>query len=94
MQGRKHTLLPYGSYVMIWFGLLALTALTVTATALQLGGFSVYTAILIALVKATLVAFYFMNLKKEPPVFKWMLLLALVTLAVIMVLTFFDISYR
>lgn len=94
MEEEKHSLLPFGTYVTIWFALLALTGATVTATALQLGSLSIYAAIAIALIKGTVVVLYFMNLKQEPLVFKIMLLVALVTLAVIMGVTFFDVSYR
>ena len=91
----KHkTLVPYGTYVLVWFGLLALTGVTITVANLHLGQFSILAAILIAAVKGTLVLMIFMNLKYEAPLFRIMLLLAIATLAVIMVLTFTDISFR
>ena len=71
----QQLLLPAGTYILIWFGLLAFTGLTVTAAALQLGNLSVIAAIGIALVKSWLVVFYFMNLKQEPRLFKLMLIL-------------------
>lgn len=86
--------LSYGSFVMIWLGLIILTGLTITATAMNLGNFSLVAAVLIASAKASLVVFIFMNLKDEPLIFRLMLGVALVTLASIMVLTFFDTSYR
>ncbi len=82
------------SFVTIWISLLVLTAATVTVSALSLGNLSVLAAIGVALIKASLVVFYFMNLKREPRVFKIMLSVALVTLTVIMVLTFVDVSFR
>ena len=82
------------AYVMIWVGLMVLTAVTVTVTALQLGQLAVLAAIGIALIKSSLVVFYFMNLRREPRVFKIMLSVALLTLAVIMLLTFLDVSFR
>lgn len=94
MKEAQNTLLPFGAYVMIWFGLLALTGATVTATAVQLGSFSVLAAILIALAKGSLVVLFFMNLRREQTIFKVMLLVALITLATIMLLTFLDVSYR
>jgi len=90
----KHQPVPFGNYVLIWLGLLVLTAVTITAASLQFGAFSVLAAIAIATVKGTLVLFYFMHLKYEDRVFKLMLLLALFTLAVIMVLTFVDTAMR
>ena len=91
---KPKTLVPYGTYVLVWFGLMALTGVTITVANLHLGQFSVLAAILIAAVKGTLVLMIFMNLKYEERLFRIMLLLAVVTLAVIMVLTFTDISFR
>jgi cytochrome c oxidase subunit IV len=90
----KHQPIPLTHYIMIWAGLLVLTALTITVASLHLGGFSVLAAIVIATVKGSLVLFYFMHLKHEDRVFKIMLCLALFTLAVIMVLTFLDVLLR
>lgn len=85
---------PYGTYVLVWFGLLALTGLTITAASLHFGQWSVMAAILIAVVKGSLVLLIFMNLRHEEMIFKLMLLVALLTMAVIMALTFADISFR
>ena len=85
---------PLSTYVAVWLVLLVLTAVTVTVAGLDLGQWSVFGAIFIALVKAALVLLFFMHIKYEDRVFKAMLSLAVVTLTVIMVLTFMDISYR
>ena len=90
----KHHTIPLGKYVLIWLALLVLTAATVTAAGLHFGQFSVLAAIAIATIKGTLVLMYFMHLKYEDRVFIIMLMLALFTLAVIMVLTFIDVSFR
>jgi cytochrome c oxidase subunit IV len=90
----KHQPIPVSTYLMVWVGLLLLTALTITATSLHLGSYSVAAAIAIATIKGALVLFYFMHLKYEDRVFKIMLLLALFTLTVIMVLTFLDVLVR
>ncbi len=86
--------LPYGLYIMTWAALVVLTGLTVTAAGLHLGALSIYTAIAIAAVKGTLVLFIFMHIKYEPPVFRLMLSVALLTIAVIMALTFSDVAFR
>ena len=50
------------------FGALAvLTVITYTATWLQLGSFNIWLALLIAVVKAGLVALYFMHLRWDSP---------------------------
>ena len=85
---------PFSTYVLIWLGLLVLTGVTVTVAGLNLGRWSVLGAIVIAVVKSTLVVLFFMNLKYEDRVFKMMLGVAMLTLAIIMVLTFVDILFR
>ena len=83
------------SYVYIWAGLLALTATTVLAAKLELGRLSIFTVIAIAAVKSTLVLLYFMHLRHEKRlIFKLLIPIALVTLAIFIGLTFTDIVGR
>jgi len=90
----KNHSVPLGTYFMIWFGLLVLTGVTVTVAGLHLGEMSIVSAILIAAVKGALVLFYFMNLMFEKRLFKIMFVVALLTLTVILLLTFVDVSFR
>jgi len=90
---KRHSV-PLGTYFMIWFGLLVLTGVTVTAAGLHLGKLSIIVAILIATVKGTYVLFYFMNLKYEKRIFKIMFAVALSTFMIILLLTFVDVSFR
>ena len=55
----------YGIYVVVWGGLVLLTGLTVAVSYVNLGVMNVVAALLIASLKATLVALYFMHLKSE-----------------------------
>jgi cytochrome c oxidase subunit 4 len=91
---KKKNQRPFSTYILIWFGLLVLTGVTITAAGLNLGTLSVMAAIVIAAVKSTLVVLFFMHIKYEDRVFKMMLGLAIFTLVVIMVLTFADVSFR
>ncbi len=86
--------ITYGTYLMVWFSLLVLTAATIIAAGLQFGQWSVLAAIAIATVKGTLVLLYFMHLKYEPAMFKVASIVALLTLTIIMVVTFTDFSFR
>lgn len=90
----KNQIQPYRTHVSIWLALVALTAITITVANLHLGRWSIFAAIFIAVIKGTLVLWYFMNLKFEEALFKIMLGVAMVTLTVIMLLTFADISFR
>jgi cytochrome c oxidase subunit IV len=85
---------PYSTYISIWMGLVVLTGFTITVAGLNLGKLSVLGAILIAVVKSSLVILFFMNLKNEDRVFKIMLAVAVLTLMTIMLLTFVDVSFR
>ena len=82
------------TFVSVWLVLIVLTALTVTIARMDLGALSILTAIVIASVKAGLVLWFFMHLKYEQRLFKLLLLVPVVTLAVIIGLTFVDVWYR
>lgn len=90
----KKNIKPYSAYIIIWLALLALTGATVTAAGLNFGALSVLGAIVIATVKSSLVVYYFMNIKYEDRIFKIMLGAAIATLAIIMILTFVDVSFQ
>jgi cytochrome c oxidase subunit 4 len=90
----KHQPIPLALYVQVWLGLIALTAVTVTASMIELYHVGVITMILIATVKSTLVALYFMHLRFEKWIFTAMLVVVLLTYAVFIGLTFADYGYR
>ncbi len=83
-----------GLYVAVWAALVALTGLTVGAAALDLKHVSTLTAVAIAVVKASLVLLYFMHLRYEKPLFRYMILAVLLTFGVFFGLMFFDYAYR
>jgi cytochrome c oxidase subunit 4 len=85
---------PVTAYVLVWLALVVLTGVTVTVAGLNLGNLSVLGAILIAAAKSSLVVWFFMHIKYEDRVFKIMLGVAVLTLAIIMLLTFVDVSFR
>jgi cytochrome c oxidase subunit 4 len=82
------------TFVAVWVALLTLTALTVTVARSNLGAFSTFTAIVIASIKAGLVLWFFMHLKYEKRLLKLLLLVPIITLAVIIGMTFIDVWYR
>ena len=85
---------PYGMYILVWIGLLALTSITVTVAGINFGNYTLAIALLIAAVKSALVINIFMHIKFDEPIFKVFLLLSGFTLFVILVLTFVDYSFR
>lgn len=79
---------------MVWLALLILTAITIMAAHLELGFLSIAAVLAIATTKASLVALYYMHLRYDSRLFAVILLTTLAILAIVLGLTFFDISYR
>ena len=83
----------YGQYMLIWIGLLSLTALTVALAGIHLGRWVIITALTIASVKSILVLNHFMHLKSEDRVFRIFVVVAVATLAIFISFTFFDYAF-
>jgi cytochrome c oxidase subunit 4 len=89
----SHTV-SYGTYVMVWLGLVALTAVTASVAGLELGAITIIVALLIAVSKSLLVGNYFMHLKFEKVIFKIFVAVCIVTFLIMIILTFADLSFR
>lgn len=92
-QSQAHHI-SYGTYIMVWLGLVALTAVTVSVAGLNLGTITLTVALLIATAKTILVMNYFMHVKYEHTVFKIFIAVCIVTFIIMISLTFFDLSFR
>jgi cytochrome c oxidase subunit IV len=84
----------YAQYVLIWLGLLGLTALTVALAGIELGRWVIITALTIASIKSMLVLNVFMHLRSEERTFKIFVAVAVVTLTIFITLTFFDYAFH
>lgn len=84
----------YGLYMVTWLALLGLTAITVTVAGMHVDKLSVLAAVVIALIKASVVVMFFMHLKYEKPLFRIMLLVTLATYCIFIGLTFVDPLFR
>jgi cytochrome c oxidase subunit 4 len=84
----------YGIYVLVWLGLLALTGLTVAVAGINIGGYTIATALIIASVKAYLVLTIFMHLRSESNMFRVFVLVALFFLIISLILLFSDYSFQ
>jgi cytochrome c oxidase subunit 4 len=82
------------TYIFVWVALLCLTGLTIKAAQMRMGEWSMVANILIASTKASLVLWFFMHLKYEKRLFKLLIFVPLITISVIIGMTFFDIWYR
>jgi cytochrome c oxidase subunit 4 len=84
----------YGSYVKVWVALLVLTGVTVGAAMTNLKQMAIFTALLVATVKSSLVLLYFMHLRYENKLFAYMFIAVIATFVIFLGLTFADYSFR
>ena len=87
-------IVSYKKLVGVWAALLVLTVATVLITRADLGAGKVWAALGIASLKSGLVIAFFMHMKYEARLFRIILFVALVTLAIFIGFTFFDVLYR
>ncbi len=84
----------YGIYILVWLALMALTAVTVAVAGMDIGRFTVATAMIIATLKAYLVLTIFMHLRSESKTFLVFVFVALFFLGISFVLLFSDYSFH
>ncbi len=90
----EHELIPYRLYVLVWLALITLTCVTVGVSYLDMRNIPILTAVLIALVKATLVGLYFMHLRYDDKLVIYMVAAGTGVYITYFVLTFSDYLYR
>lgn len=82
------------TYIHVFIALVALAAITALASELDLGPFNVTVALIIASVKAGLVAVFFMHLRESRRLIGLVVLVAMVWLGILLVLTSADYATR
>lgn len=82
------------TYVLVFVALIVLTFTTVTVSQLELGEFHVIVALLIAFIKASLVAWIFMGVRRSTHMTRLFVVAGLVWLLIMMVITFGDYRTR
>ena len=85
---------PYKTYVVVWIVLMVLTVITVEAARHQFGSFNIVIAMVIASIKASVVALWFMHLKFEDSITWVFALYPLFLLGLLIGLTSVDVFYR
>jgi len=93
-EATAHHIVSYKMLVVVWLGLLSLTGLTVWVAQHNVGIGHVWGSLAIACIKSGLVIAFFMHMKYEGRLLRWLLFLALTTVAIFIGLTFFDVLYR
>lgn len=91
---RSAHIIGYGWLASVWLALVDLTALSVLVTRVDPGRYKVPGALFIACVKGGLVVAFFMHMKYEGRLLRWLLFVALATLTLFIGFTFFDVLYR
>jgi len=84
----------YKPYIIVWAALLILTVVTWQVSYIDLGVYNVVAALVIASVKASLVALFFMHLRKENALVWAFALFPLGMLAIIIFGTLADTLFR
>jgi cytochrome c oxidase subunit 4 len=90
----KPHVLPDSLFLVVWAGLVVLTAATVSGSVFFPGTIGILVAMIVTPIKATLILMYFMHLRYEKKGFTIMFLVAVGILSVFIGLTFFDYLLR
>lgn len=84
----------YKTLALVLVSLLVLTAISVAITRLELGAWNVTAALVVAGIKALIVMTWFMHLKFESWLFSILTAAVFVLIFLVIIVTFFDYSYR
>lgn len=87
-------IVPHSLYGLILIVLICLTGLSLAVTRIELASLTVFVALFIAGIKATLVLTYFMHLKFDNLLLKIMVAATFFLLSLVMFVTFLDYNYR
>jgi cytochrome c oxidase subunit 4 len=94
--GKDHVphILPFTTYLGTLFALLVLTAITVGVSYINFGAANVWIALLVATIKASIVALVFMHLFFDHKFHSIIIVIGLLFLGVFIAFTMFDTEYR
>jgi cytochrome c oxidase subunit 4 len=88
-------IISYGVLTKVWVGLLLMSGLTVFVSRLGVGSpVHFWGPLVIALAKAGLVIAFFMHMRYEGRLLRWLLFIPLLMLAIFIGGTFFEVLYR
>lgn len=90
----NHSVAPVRTYVLVFLALMVLTFTTVAVSRVELGEFNVVVAVTIAVVKATLVALFFMHVKDSSATTKLFIAAGLVWLIILLTFVLSDYLSR
>ncbi len=90
----QHHIIPLRIYFRVFIALIILTGVTIGVSFIDLGGFNMVTALIIAGAKASLVAMFFMHLLYDRKMNLAIFLTAILFLVIFIVFTMFDTMNR
>ena len=93
MTGHAH-IPKVGTLVAVWATLVVLTGTTSAVSYVELGEFNIVVALLIALIKASIVAWIFMGVRFSTSLTRLFVVAGLVWLCILLFLTYSDYSSR
>lgn len=94
MSDKIHHIGSYKSHILVLLVLIALTAVTVLITSVEMGPYNTAAAMFIAMIKASIVLLYFMHLKFDEKIYGIMVAIVLTIFTAVVIVTFFDYLYR
>ncbi len=90
----KIHVVSYKSHILVLLVLIALTAVTVLITSVEMGPYNTAAAMFIAMIKGSIVLLYFMHLKFDEKIYGIMVAIVLTIFTAVIIVTFFDYLYR
>ena len=85
---------PISLYIKVFGALLVLTAITYAVSYMSLGNASLFVAMLVAVIKASLVCMYFMHLKYDDKFNVFVFVSSLLFVSIFFTFTIFDLTSR
>lgn len=90
----KSNIIPYRTFLIVLAALIILVLTSVTITRIYLGALTVAMALLIAVIKSSLVLRYFMHLKFDSRMFTIGVICVTLLITAVIIITFLDYLYR
>jgi cytochrome c oxidase subunit 4 len=90
----NHEVVPVRTYLLVFLVLFVLTIGTVAVSRIELGRFNFVVAITIAVIKASLVVWFFMHVKNSTSLTKLFVIAGLYWMSILIVFTLSDYSSR
>lgn len=94
MENEKNHIIPYRTFLLVLTGLICLTLISVSVTQISLGTLTVAIALLIAVIKSSLVLRVFMHLKFENKIFSFAVIAVFLIISLVIFITLLDYLYR